>query len=87
MPVRSRFLPFDLCRRMYDDQGFSSWPAILAGAMLFSSLFVLLGLMIELLFEGAFQVTSTVVGFGVAAFVGYVGAMLILRHIDSPNGS
>lgn len=72
---------------MFDDQAFQSWPLILAGATVFAGLFSALALMSELLFEGQFQVTSLVVGFGVTAFVGYVGTALILRQGRTPpNG-
>ena len=72
---------------MFNDEAFQSWPTILAGALLFASLFVLLALMIELIFEGAFRVTSTVVGFGIAAFFGYIGTVLIVRQGGPPDGS
>ena len=72
---------------MFDDQAFQSWPAIMAGALLFAGLFALLALMMELLFEGAFRVTSTVVGFGVAAFFGYIGTVMILRQGGSSGNS
>lgn len=65
---------------MFDDYAFASWPLILGGATLFASLFTLLALMTELLFEGTLRVTPTVVGFGVTAFIGYVGTAAILRR-------
>ncbi len=71
---------------MFDDQAFQSWPAIVAGALLFASLFALLALMVELIFEGAFRVTPTVVGFALAAFFGYIGTVMILRH-DGSSGN
>lgn len=72
---------------MFDDQAFQTWPAIFAGATLFASLFALLALMIELIFEGAFQITSTVVGFGVVAFIGYIGTVMIVRQGGPPERS
>ena len=65
---------------MFDDHAFATWPLILGGATLFAALFALLALMTELLFEGAFKVTPEVVGFGVTAFIGYVGTAVILRY-------
>ena len=32
------------------------------------------------LFEGTLRITQSVVGFGVAAFVGYVGVAVLLRY-------
>lgn len=72
---------------MFDDQAFQSWPVIVAGALLFAGLFTLLALMIELVFEGAFRVTPTVLGFGIAAFFGYIGTVLLLRQQGPPGGS
>ncbi len=71
---------------MFDDRAFHSWPLILGGAALFAALFALLALMTEFLFEGSFRVTVAVVGFGVAAFVGYVGTAMILRQGRPPSG-
>ena len=70
---------------MFGDQAFHSWPVILVGATAFSGLFALLALMTELLFEGALLVTPAVVGFGVAAFAGYVGMAFLLRRGKSPS--
>lgn len=66
-------------RCMFDERAFQTWPLILVGAVMFSALFTLLALMAELLFEGTLQMTSTVVGFGVASFTGYIGTAAILR--------
>ncbi len=71
---------------MFDDQAFATWPLILGGATLFALLFTLLALMTELLFEGAFRVTPSVVGFGVTAFIGYVGTAAILRRSPHDDG-
>ncbi|MFQ5569639.1 MAG: hypothetical protein ACE5G0_08180 [Rhodothermales bacterium] len=69
---------------MFDDQAFYSWPLILVGALLFAGLFSGLALMTEFLFEGMFRLTPGVVGFGTAAFLGYVGAAVLLRHRSPP---
>lgn len=69
---------------MFDNEAFHSWPIILVGATAFSGLFALLAMMTEVLFEGVFQVTPLVVGFGVVAFAGYVGTALILRQEEPP---
>ena len=66
---------------MFDDQAFQSWPLIFVGASVFAGLFAFLALMTEVIFEGTPEVTRSVVGFGVLAFVGYVGtAALVRRH-------
>lgn len=67
---------------MFDERAFLSWPSVIAGAVLFAALFALATLMGELVFEGTFRVTRSVVGFAVAAFAGYLGVMLLLRHGD-----
>lgn len=68
---------------MFDEQAFHSWPYVFAGAVLFALLFVVAGLMIELVFDGAFRVTRSVVGLGAGAFVGYVAVASILRRMPS----
>jgi hypothetical protein len=65
---------------MFDDRAFRSWVLILAGALGFASLFASVGLMVELLFEGAFRVTWNVVGLGAAAFIGYIGIGALHRR-------
>ena len=69
---------------MFGDQAFHSWVVILVGGMLFAALFVLLAMMMELVFEGEFQMTPGVMGFGVIAFVGYIGTALILKRSNGP---
>ena len=72
---------------MFDEQAFLTWPLILVGAALFAGMFMLLALMAELLLDGAFRMTPGVVGFGVAAFIGYVGTAVILRQDRSSPGN
>ena len=69
---------------MFGDQAFHTWSIILVGAAMFAALFVLLAMMMELVFEGEFQMTPGVVGFGVVAFVGYIGTALALRRGNAP---
>ena len=69
---------------MFGNQAFHTWSITLVGAALFAMLFMVLGMMTELLFEGAFQMTPGVMGFGLAAFVGYVGAAVFLRRSKVP---
>ena len=69
---------------MFGNHAFQSWAVILVGAVMFAMLFMILGMMTELLFEGAFQMTLGVMGFGLAAFVGYAGAAVLLRQDNAP---
>lgn len=71
---------------MFDDQAFQSWPIILVGAALFAGLFALLALLTEVIFEGAPEVTGSVVGFGGAAFLGYVGTAVLARRYPRSGG-
>ncbi len=70
---------------MFGDQAFHTWSIILVGAAMFAALFVLLAMMMELVFEGEFQMTPGVVGFGVVAFVGYIGTAMILKRSNAPH--
>ena len=65
---------------MFGNHAFQTWAVILVGALLFASLFMVVGMMTELVFEGAFQMTPGVASFGLAAFVGYVGTAAALRR-------
>ncbi len=65
---------------MFDNQAFHSWGIILVGAAVFAMLFMVLGMMTELLFEGAFQMTPGVLAFGLAAFAAYIGIAAFLRR-------
>lgn len=69
---------------MFGDQAFHTWSVILVGGVLFAALFVLLALMMELVFEGEFQMTPGVIGFGLVAFVGYIGTATILKRSNEP---
>ena len=70
---------------MFGDQAFHTWPIILVGAVLFAALFALLAMMMELVFGGEFQMTPGVAGFGVMAFLGYVGTAVILKRSNAPH--
>jgi hypothetical protein len=67
---------------MFDDQAFQSWPAILAGAVLFGGLFGLVALLAEVVYGEPFRITPIVVILSAAAFVGYIGVALYHRHAD-----
>ena len=72
---------------MFGNHAFHSWMIIFVGAAMFAMLFMVLGMMTELLFEGAFQMTPGVLGFGAAAFTGYIGAAVVLRQDNAPPDS
>ena len=65
---------------MFDQDAFHSWPLVVAGAILFAALFVLLALMAEFVFEETFRLTWRVIGLGAGAFGGYLGVAWILRR-------
>ena len=72
---------------MFGNHAFQSWAVIFVGAVMFAMLFMILAMMTELVFEGAFQMTPGVMAFGLAAFAGYVGAAMVLRRDDRPRDS
>ena len=72
---------------MFGNHAFQSWAVILVGAVFFAMLFMILAMMTEVVFEGAFQMTPGVMAFGLAAFVGYVGTAMVLRRDDRPRDS
>jgi len=69
---------------MFGDQAFHTWSIILVGAAMFAALFVLLAMMMELVFEGEFRMTAGVMGFGMVAFVGYLGTAMVLKRSHAP---
>ena len=69
---------------MFGNHAFQSWAIILVGAALFAMLFMILAMMTELVFGGAFQMTIGAMGFGLAAFVAYIGAAVLLRRGSVP---
>ena len=71
---------------MFGEQAFQSWLHVLIGALWFAGLFVLVVLLMEQFFGGRFQLSPRAASFGVAAFVGYVGAALLIRYDASSPG-
>ena len=72
--------------RVFDDDDFLfTWPGALVGAACLSALFALTAMMGQLVSGGTFSVTRTVVGFGAAAFVGYLGVAALLRRAGRPS--
>ena len=64
---------------MFDRRAFRSWPRILLGGLGFGALFALVVLLADALFDGGFRLSRRVVGFGTAAFAGYVGTAWLVR--------
>lgn len=65
---------------MFGNHAFQTWTVIVAGATVFAMLFMVVGMMTELVFEGVFQMTPGVASFGLAAFVGYMGTAVAVRR-------
>jgi hypothetical protein len=65
---------------MFDARAFQSWPLVLAGAVVFASLFAGLGLMTEVVFDGRAHLTRATVGLGGGAFLGYLAIALVIRR-------
>ena len=65
---------------MFNLRAFQSWPLIIIGAATISTLFMVIMLMAEQMFEGRMRMTRAVVGIGVAAFLGYVATALLVRR-------
>ena len=64
---------------MFDSRAFRSWPRILAGGLGFGTLFALVMLLADALFDGGFRLSQRVVVFGGMAFLGYVGTAWLVR--------
>ncbi len=72
---------------MFGNHAFQSWAVILIGGVVFAMLFMIAAMMTEVLFDGAFEMTPGAMAFGLAAFVAYVGAAIVLRHDDRSGSS
>lgn len=64
---------------MFDEQLFSTWPAVLVGATFFAALFAIAVSLGEFLFDGTMQITRSAVGLSAAAFTGYIGVIWMIR--------
>lgn len=64
---------------MFNSEIFSSWAAILIGALFFAALFGLLGSMIELVQDGSMQLNRQTLKLGWLAFIGYLCVALTIR--------
>ncbi len=64
---------------MFDSTAFSSWPAIVLGALAFGLLFGAVGMMSDFLFTGDLRITRFTAGFAGCAFVGYLGVTALAR--------
>ena len=65
---------------MFEKDAFESWPLVFTGAAVLAGLFVVVLLLGQYVSGGRVRLTGAVVGVGVAAFLGYVGVALLLRH-------
>jgi hypothetical protein len=65
---------------MFDEQTFQSWPFVIAGALFFAAMFMLVSMMTELLLVGDFRLTEGGVTFGLAAFVGFIFVSQLVRR-------
>ncbi len=64
---------------MFNSHAFQSWLSVLFGGVVFGLLFVLVGIMSELVLDGEFHMTRMAVSLGLLAFVGYVGVASAIR--------
>lgn len=71
---------------MFNLRAFESWPLIVLGAATISTLFMIIMLMVEQVFEGEMRMTRPVVAIGIAAFIGYIGTALIVRWRPQSKG-
>lgn len=70
---------------MIEDDALFTWPGALVGAALLAALFMLAALMGELVTEGSFRFSRSVVTFGLAAFVGYLAVAALLSRDRRPS--
>ncbi len=61
---------------MFSEQAFRTWPRILGGGLLFSTLFTLVVFMADRLIAAPARPVERLLAFGALAFVGYLGAAL-----------
>lgn len=65
---------------MFDETAFQSWSLIILGATIFASLFLVIVLAAQQLFEGDVYFARAAVGIGGGAFAGYVGTAWLIRR-------
>ena len=66
--------------RMFESHVFQSWLSVLIGGVLFAVLFVLVGMMADLVLDGGeIRLTNKALALGLLAFVGYVGVARFLK--------
>lgn len=69
---------------MFDRQAFRTWPLVIAGALIFASLFMIVMLMAEVVVGGRALLSRRVLAIGGAAFTGYVAVAYLLRREEPP---
>jgi hypothetical protein len=71
---------------MLSNNPFSSWSNVVTGAICFATLFELPLIMMDYLIEGTVGLSWATLGFGAAAFLGYlVVGGAIMRYSGSPD--
>lgn len=68
---------------MFDSDIFSSWTAILAGALFFALLFALVGILSELVLAGVLRISNHSISLCLLAFTGYLGVAAAIRMRNS----
>lgn len=68
---------------MFGKQAFDSWLHVLLGAFCFAALFALVGVLAGRV-TGGVGGSGRIIGLGIAAFLSYVGAAVLVRLDPSP---
>ncbi|GIV59433.1 hypothetical protein GQ464_005800 [Rhodocaloribacter litoris] len=64
---------------MFDDRAFRTWPRVITVALTFAFLFGLIAVLSDLLFDGVLRLSPRALGFGLLAFIGYLGVAGLIR--------
>lgn len=70
-----------------DNVFFSTWPAIVLGALVFSAAFEIIWMLSDFVFDGSFSVSPSMWLIGLIAFGGYIVVGGIIRASTSRSGS
>jgi hypothetical protein len=70
---------------MFDSDLFASWPSVLAGALFFSILFSLVGILSELVLDGELRFSGQSISLSLLAFTGYLGVAAAIRRRGNPD--
>lgn len=72
---------------VFDDAPFLSWSLILPGALIFGTLFMGVGVCIDILFDNRLHLSRTSFMLGALAFTGYLFIALLIRHQKNNGGT